>query len=62
MVESLLCIMIPWINKAADYILGMVREAKVGEIYEAKVTRLLMDKEGKKIQGAFARYSLVLKD
>jgi polyribonucleotide nucleotidyltransferase len=43
-----------WINKAADYILGMVREAKVGEIYEAKVTRLLMDKEGKKIQGAFA--------
>lgn len=33
---------------------NLVREAKVGEIYEAKITRLLMDKEGKKIQGAFA--------
>lgn len=43
-----------WINKAAEYILNLVREAKVGEIYEAKITRLLMDKEGKKIQGAFA--------
>lgn len=43
-----------WINKAAEYILNLVREAKVGEIYEAKVTRLLMDKDGKKIQGVFA--------
>ncbi|HLT00043.1 MAG TPA: polyribonucleotide nucleotidyltransferase, partial [Acholeplasma sp.] len=43
-----------WINKAASYIENLVREAKVGEIYEAKVTRLLMDKDGKKIQGVFA--------
>ncbi|HLS99986.1 MAG TPA: S1 RNA-binding domain-containing protein, partial [Acholeplasma sp.] len=43
-----------WIKKAALYIENLVREAKVGEIYEAKITRLLMDKEGKKIQGAFA--------
>ncbi|MBN3490474.1 polyribonucleotide nucleotidyltransferase [Acholeplasma equirhinis] len=43
-----------WINKAAEYIANLVREAKVGELYEAKVTRLLMDKEGKKIQGVFA--------
>ncbi|VEU82498.1 polyribonucleotide nucleotidyltransferase [Acholeplasma hippikon] len=43
-----------WINKAAEHILNLVREAKVGEIYEAKVTRLLMDKDGKKIQGVFA--------
>lgn len=42
------------INKVADYILTLVKEAKVGEIYEAKVTRLLMDKDGKKSQGAFA--------
>ncbi|WP_025724697.1 polyribonucleotide nucleotidyltransferase [Acholeplasma granularum] len=43
-----------WLNKTAAYIENLVREAKVGEVYEAKVTRLLMDKEGKKIQGVFA--------
>lgn len=43
-----------WINKTALYIQNLVREAKVGELYEAKVTRLLMDKDGKKIQGVFA--------
>jgi polyribonucleotide nucleotidyltransferase len=43
-----------WIDAAAEYITNLVREAKVGEIYEAKVTRLLMDKDGKKIQGVFA--------
>src|SRR5690554_2519391 len=43
-----------WLNKTAAYIESLVREAKVGEIYEAKVTRLLMDKDGKKIQGVFA--------
>lgn len=43
-----------WLNKTAEYIQSLVREAKVGEIYEAKVTRLLMDKDGKKIQGVFA--------
>ncbi|PII02061.1 polyribonucleotide nucleotidyltransferase [Acholeplasma laidlawii] len=43
-----------WLNKTAAYIESLVREAKVGELYEAKVTRLLMDKDGKKIQGVFA--------
>jgi polyribonucleotide nucleotidyltransferase len=43
-----------WINKTAAYIESLVREAKVGELYEANVTRLLMDKDGKKIQGVFA--------
>ncbi len=43
-----------WIKKAAEYIQSLVREAKVGEVYDAKVTRLLMDKDGKKVQGAFA--------
>src|SRR5690554_6220419 len=43
-----------WLNKTAAYIENLVREAKVGELYEAKVTRLLMDKDGKKIQGVFA--------
>lgn len=43
-----------WINKAAEYILNLVKDAKVGEIYEAKITRYLMDKDGKKASGAFA--------
>ncbi len=45
---------ISWANKAAEHILNLVRDAKVGEIYEAKVTRFLMDKSGKEITGVFA--------
>jgi len=43
-----------WIDKTAQYIENLVKEAKVGEVYEAKVTRMLMDKTGKNIQGVFA--------
>ena len=42
-----------WIDKAMEIIEGIVREAKVGEIYTGTVTRILMDKEGKKSVGAF---------
>lgn len=38
-----------WLNKIVVYIESLVREVKVGEIYEVKVIRLLMDKDGKKI-------------
>ena len=43
-----------WLDKTAQYIENLVKEAKVGEVYEAKVTRMLMDKTGKNIQGVFA--------
>ena len=43
-----------WLDKTAQYIENLVKEAKVGEVYEAKVTRMLMDKSGKNIQGVFA--------
>ncbi|MFA5692877.1 MAG: polyribonucleotide nucleotidyltransferase, partial [Acholeplasmataceae bacterium] len=33
-----------WIEKASEHILNLVKEAKVGEVYEAKVTRFLMDR------------------
>lgn len=42
-----------YIDKAMSIIEGLIREAKVGEIYTGKVTRILMDKEGKKSVGAF---------
>ena len=41
------------IDKAIEKIELIVREAKVGEIYEGTVTRILMDKDGKKSVGAF---------
>ncbi|CCV64499.1 Polyribonucleotide nucleotidyltransferase [Alteracholeplasma palmae J233] len=41
------------IKDTAEYIQNLIKEAKVGEIYEAKITRLLMDKQGKSA-GAFA--------
>ena len=42
-----------YIDKAMGIIESIVREAKVGEIYTGTVTRILMDKEGKKSVGAF---------
>lgn len=42
-----------YIDKAMGIIESLVREAKVGEIYTGTVTRILMDKEGKKSVGAF---------
>ncbi len=42
-----------YIVKAMSIIEGLVREAKVGEIYQGTVKRILMDKDGKKSVGAF---------
>jgi len=42
-----------WINLAMEHIQNLVKEAEVGQIYQGKVTRLLMDKDGKKANGCF---------
>lgn len=42
------------IIKACTMIENQIREAEVGKIYEVKITRYLMDKEGKNATGAFA--------
>jgi polyribonucleotide nucleotidyltransferase len=44
-----------WIDRAAERILALAREAKVGEIYEGKVTRI-------EKFGCFVEFGQVLKD